>query len=111
MSKKPNQNKAEKGINLDDLLGIKLVKCLVLKGSTGRIAGSETRVPLLECRILEGDFEGFVTKYGLVTQSVTEKVLASGYKEEDENGNELKYVFLPEPQDKNDAMIWVNFIG
>ncbi|MFW9873368.1 MAG: hypothetical protein ACFFG0_09715 [Candidatus Thorarchaeota archaeon] len=97
---------AEEGLTTEELLGLRTIQVKRTASKLTRIAGSEERLPQITGIIVEEDhpLEGESFKWGLVTQEVLNKVLATGKRK----GDDI-ILFLPDP-DPESPINWVNYL-
>ncbi len=95
-------NTMSKKVSEEDLLGTKKYKAKRLKASLGTFDNGEKR-PILEVEILDEPHVGLKHRYGIITDSIKDKILKSA--EKDESGDII--IMVTEPQlDK--SITWIN---
>ncbi len=99
---------SNEGITEKDLLGIKTISVLRKKAQPVDIPGQKAKKPSIIGVIQEGEYVDKEHKWGLITQAVVDKVLASATR--DGSGDII--VQLPEPEESEIAkgMTWVNYL-
>lgn len=106
---KPDITKSEleKGITIEELLSLKLIPVEKIEATTIRIKGSEELRPAIVGNMLEGKHIGENHKWGLITDSVVQKVLRTAKIREDKI-----LLQLPEPTDIDieKGITWINYL-